>query len=226
MDTAERLRAGLTRLYGEATGRATLERLLALLEAYRPRLPRATDSALTERDALLITYGDQVQAPGEPSLQTLAAFCGRHLAGVVSGVHLLPFYPWSSDDGFSVKDYRAVDPALGAWDDIERLGRLFRLMVDGVINHASAQGEWFQAFLRGDPRYRDYFIVVPGEPDLSQVVRPRALPLLTAALTAAPPTAVGGPPSPTSSTTSPCRRWCCTPCAPATRGRCPTGRPA
>jgi sucrose phosphorylase len=52
-------------------------------------------------------------------------------------------------------------------------------MFDGVINHISAQSEWFQAFLHADPKYRDYFIVVSGEPDLSQVVRPRTLPLLT-----------------------------------------------
>ncbi len=81
----------------------------------------------------------------------------------------------------------AVDPALGSWDDVEQLGRSFRLMFDGVINHASAQGEWFQAFLRDEPPYRDYFLTVAGDPDLSNVVRPRALPLLTEFHTAAGP---------------------------------------
>ena len=98
---------------------------------------------------------------------------------MVNGIHILPFYPWSSDDGFSVKDYRAVDSALGGWEDVERLGRSFRLMFDGVINHASVQGKWFQAFLRDEAPYRDYFLTVAGDPDLSQVVRPRTLPLLT-----------------------------------------------
>jgi glycosidase len=120
-----------------------------------------------------------VQAPGVPPLQVLAGFCREHLAGLVSGIHILPFYPSTSDDGFSVQDYRAVDPALGDWDDVAKLGRDFRLMFDAVINHVSAGSAWFQGFLAGDPRYRDYFIVVPGSPDLSQVVRPRALPLLT-----------------------------------------------
>ncbi len=134
---------------------------------------------------MLITYGDQVQASGRAHLQTLAEFCETHLRGVVSGIHILPFYSWSSDDGFSVKDYRAVDPALGGWSDIERLCKSFRLMFDGVINHASVQGEWFQKFLRDEEPYRDYFVTVEGEPDLSQVVRPRALPLLTEFQTAA-----------------------------------------
>ncbi|WP_345324441.1 alpha-amylase family glycosyl hydrolase [Candidatus Villigracilis proximus] len=55
----------------------------------------------------------------------------------------------------------------------------FRLMFDGVINHISAESDWFKAFLQDDPRYKNYFIVVEDAPDLSQVVRPRALPLLT-----------------------------------------------
>jgi len=176
----------LVDLYGDEIGRATLPPLLALMQRYMPRLGRAPDraSGLSERDSLLITYADQILAPGVPPLQVLAAFCREHLAGLVSGLHILPFYPSTSDDGFAVEAYRAVDPALGDWDDVARLGLDFRLMFDAVINHVSAQSEWFQAFLRGGPRYRDYFIVVSGNPDLSQVVRPRALPLLTTFATA------------------------------------------
>ena len=120
----------------------------------------------------------------KPPLRTLAEFCNQHLTGVVSGIHVLPFFPWTSDDGFAVKNYRQVAPALGDWKDIARLGRRFRLMFDGVINHVSAEHAWFRAFLRDDPRYRRYFIVVADDPDLSQVVRPRALPLLTTFKTA------------------------------------------
>ncbi|MFZ5883392.1 MAG: sugar phosphorylase [Chloroflexota bacterium] len=169
----------LRELYGDELAPAVSERLRELINRYRGRIPKPEKSSLTERDALLITYGDQIWERGKAPLQTLAEFCEMHLRGVVSGIHILPFYPSSSDDGFSVKDYRAVDPALGDWNDIARLGKSFRLMFDGVINHASAQGEWFQKFLRGEEPYRDYFITVKGEPDLSQVVRPRALPLLT-----------------------------------------------
>jgi sucrose phosphorylase len=88
-------------------------------------------------------------------------------------------FPPSSDDGFSVIDYRAVNPAFGSWNDVSDLGRSFRLMFDAVINHVSVHHEWFLAFLKDDPKYQDYFIVVDGNPDLSQVVRPRTLPLLT-----------------------------------------------
>ena len=169
----------LIHIYDADLALQVARRLHELVERYRGRIPAPVDTALSERDSILITYGDQVRQPGQPHLQTLTEFCETHLRGLVSGVHILPFYPWSSDDGFSVKDYRAVDPDLGDWPDVERLGRSFRLMFDGVINHASAQGEWFQAFLRDEAPYRDFFLTVEGDPDLSQVVRPRALPLLT-----------------------------------------------
>ncbi|MBI5823615.1 MAG: sugar phosphorylase [Chloroflexi bacterium] len=168
----------LNLLYGGGLAPEIETRLRNLVETYRGRIP-SLEPSLSERDALLITYGDQVQETGKPHVQTLGDFCKNHLSGIVSGIHILPFYPWSSDDGFSVKDYRAVDSALGDWADIEKIGKSFRLMFDGVINHASAQGEWFQKFLRDEKPYRDYFVTVDGDPDLSKIVRPRALPLLT-----------------------------------------------
>jgi len=169
----------LTGMYGAVLAAQVEPRLKKLVEGYRGRMPTPADSTLSERDAILITYGDQVQLAGKTHLQTLAEFCKAHLGGAVSTIHILPFFPWSSDDGFSVKDYRSIDPALGGWRDVERLGAAFQLMFDGVINHASAQGAWFQAFLRSEAPYRDYFLTVDGNPDLSMVVRPRALPLLT-----------------------------------------------
>ncbi len=188
----ETIRDHLTALYGETIGAAAYAKLSARLrpapaadslfiheslhEASRGHGMRAN---LTERDAILITYGDQLREPARTPLRTLAEFADEHLRGVVSGIHLLPFYPYSSDDGFSVIDYQQVNPALGDWPDVACVGQHFRLMFDGVINHISAQSAWFQAFLRDDANYRSYFIVVEGEPDLSQVVRPRALPLLT-----------------------------------------------
>jgi glucosylglycerate phosphorylase len=168
----------LTALYGDAIGRVTMNRLDGLMRKYRGRIhPRPSN--LTHRDAILITYPDQVREPNAPALATLADFCATHLAGTISGIHILPFFPFTSDDGFSVADYRAVKPEFGAWGDIEQMGSHFRLMFDAVINHISASSAWFQGFLRDDPRYRDYFIVVPDGSDLSRVVRPRTSPLLT-----------------------------------------------
>jgi sucrose phosphorylase len=169
----------LARIYGSHLAARLAPNLQALVDKYRGLITAPAELSLSERDSILITYGDQVGEAGRPYLQTLAEFCEAKCKGVISGIHILPFYPSSSDDGFSVMDYRAVDPALGSWQDIERMGRSFRLMVDCVINHASVQGDWFQAFLREETPYRDYFLTVDGSPDLSHVVRPRTAPLLT-----------------------------------------------
>jgi glycosidase len=171
----------LTFLYGDNISARLFEQTQNILNTYRPRIKPRNDT-LTERDAMLITYGDQVQAPNEKPLRTLKTFCDKYLTDVLSSIHILPFYPWTSDDGFSVVDDRQIDPSLGTWDDVSSMQN-FRLMFDGVINHISSQSEWFQKFLQDDPRYKNYFISIEGEPDLSQVIRPRALPLLTSVKT-------------------------------------------
>jgi len=182
----------LTFLYGAERAPALLERLRGILTRFRQRNPQlhargegfTPQERLTERDVILIIYGDQVTEPGKPPLQTLAEVLENTVKGVITGIHILPFFPYSSDDGFSVTDYTVVNPELGTWTDIERLSRSFHLMFDLVLNHTSAQGRWFQEFLRGNPEFAEYFIVVKEGTDLSQVVRPRALPLLTRVHTA------------------------------------------
>jgi glucosylglycerate phosphorylase len=115
----------------------------------------------------------------KPPLRSLREFCQEHLEGVVSCIHLLPFFPSSSDEGFSVMDYRSVDPALGTWEDIGMFRPRFRLMVDAVFNHVSSRGAWFQGFLADEKDARRMFIVVDEGTDLSMVVRPRSQDLLT-----------------------------------------------
>jgi len=178
-------------LYGAERAPAVLARLREVLAQFRRRTSVHAPSTcpvpqerLSERDVILITYGDQVTEAGKSPLLTLAEVLETTVGGAITGVHILPFFPYSSDDGFSIIDYAFVDPALGTWADIERLGCEFRLMFDAVINHISAQSRWFQEFLQCNPEFADFFIVVEEGMDLSQVVRPRALPLLTRVQTA------------------------------------------
>ncbi len=180
----ERIYQYLAFLYPEQ-GKYIAEKLLEQLEAFireHPALQKTTrqhHDNIDEKDAILITYGDQVQGTDEPPLRALAAFLTSRLSQVISGVHILPFFPYSSDDGFSVTDYRRVDPSLGSWQDIEHIGQEFRLMFDAVINHISRESDWFINFQQGDPLFQDYFMTIDPNADLSQVVRPRPLPLLT-----------------------------------------------
>jgi sucrose phosphorylase len=180
----ERMHDDLAAIYGAELGQATGARLTQLLEAFRVRKPELAHTPpserLSERDAFLITYGDQVRAEGQRPLETLRDVLEQHLAGVVSGVHILPFCPYTSDDGFSVVDYTQIDPNLGTWADVEAIHDAgFRMMYDAVVNHISSKSAWFEGFLRDELPYRDYFISVDPATDLSRVTRPRALPLLT-----------------------------------------------
>ena len=171
-------------LYGEEQAKDLINSLWQRIESFKRSHPElqanlSTHEQLTEEDVILITYGDQFRESHRSPLQSLHVFLQSNLQNVISGVHILPFYPYSSDDGFSVIDYRQVAPELGSWEDIAHLGENFRLMFDLVANHISAKSEWFQNFLVGQEPFNSYFPVLDPDTDLSQVVRPRATPLLT-----------------------------------------------
>ena len=133
----------------------------------------------SQNDSILITYGDTVRDGEMPTLKVLGRFLDTYVKDAVDAVHILPMYPYTSDDGFSVTDYRKIRPDLGGWPDIESLSRRYRLMFDAVINHISRSSEWFQGYLECREPYRDFFITCDPDADYSRVIRPRTLPLLT-----------------------------------------------
>lgn len=178
----KRMRNRLNRLYGPQEVEHLLERMVALIGRYGVGFEGCSSAAeqrWSESSSVLITYGDMIRSGDEPPLQVLKRFADQHLSGVINTIHILPFCPYSSDDGFSVIDYRAVDPALGSWDDVHELGGSFKLMFDLVLNHVSRKSTWFVDYVANIAPYRDFFIEEDPETDLSSVVRPRNLPLLT-----------------------------------------------
>lgn len=174
----------LTEIYEKSSAEQTYSRIVELITDYKKLLGEPADFRLSHEDAILITYGDMVQEEGHPHLKTLNKFLAAHIADSISTVHILPFYPWSSDDGFSVIDYLAIDPPLGDWSNVAEMRQNFRLMFDAVINHISQHSDWFQKFKKGEKPYSGYFKAVDPKTDLSGVFRPRTLPLLTPAETA------------------------------------------
>ena len=168
----------INRLYPPEIAEKAVHSIIDLVFKYKSRI-KSEEYHLSEKDIILITYGDQVNKDHEPSLQTLKEFMDNYLRGVINSIHILPFYPYSSDDGFSVVNYNEVDPHMGSWREIEQMGADYRVMVDGVINHISQFSPWFQAYLSGDSYFQDFFIEVDPSVDLSDVVRPRATPLLS-----------------------------------------------
>ena len=183
----------LTELYGPDRAEscyAELERIMQVYHAYkspalleRERELRESER-FTEQDVILITYGDLIRSEDTKPLEILADFTEGHLKGAINTVHILPFFPYSSDRGFSVIDFEQVDPNLGNWDDILRLKADVKLMFDGVFNHISSKSRWFQEFLDMNPEYQDFFTVFSTREKISAdhlrlIVRPRTSELLS-----------------------------------------------
>lgn len=166
-------------VYGDSFSEKDFSVLQEKMGNARSVINRQRKTNWDEKDVVLITYADQFQKNHEKALPVFTRFYNRWLANSFSHVHLLPFYPWSSDDGFSVIDYHRVAPETGEWGDVAELKQSTNLMFDFVCNHMSAKSEWFQRYLNQEPGFEDFFIAVDPETDLSAVTRPRALPLLT-----------------------------------------------
>jgi len=131
-----------------------------------------------ESEVILITYGDSIKTEEQDPLVTLHDFLNKHCQDTLSSVHILPFFPYSSDDGFAVIDFSVVNESLGDWEDITAIARDYRLMADLVINHCSSRSRWFENFKQGKDPGKDYFVTASPDENLDGIVRPRTSPLL------------------------------------------------
>ena len=179
MEEIDAIKNILKRIYGEEIGGAAFNKILKLIERFPFKQKEKGKNYFSYEDVVLITYGDSINKEEEVPLSTLYNFADQYLKGIFSTIHILPFFPFSSDDGFSVIDFYSVNPELGSWDDIKKLGTNFKLMFDLVLNHISSKSIWFNKYLDDEKGYQKFCIEVDPSTDLSDVVRPRSLPLLT-----------------------------------------------
>ena len=184
--TLKYIKSILTVIYSRETANRIFRELKNMIDVHgrsdiiRKKREKYNDRVLlNEKDAVIITYPDTIYKEGEKPLVTLLHFLKKHVRDAVTGVHLLPFFPSSSDGGYAVINYKEVDPRFGTWRDIQQIANNYRLMVDLVMNHVSSKSRWFQGFLRGDKRYRDYFIWSDSEIEMPKVFRPRETPLFS-----------------------------------------------
>ncbi len=188
-ETQSKCKSHFRKIYGEDLAGRCMDRLQNLLDKYglEQQPPQPIEDLWTHRDHILITYADMISCSIDDKRTHLGKqhqFLRENLKDHISTVHILPFFPSSSDDGFSVMDYRRVDEEFGTWDDIVSMAGDFRLMGDLVINHVSRHSSWFQHYLRGKEPYDKFFIEVEPGTDLSDVTRPRSSPLVTPVQTA------------------------------------------
>jgi sucrose phosphorylase len=165
-------------LYPAANTQQLADDIIAVFDGFERQNPLPLHQLWSEQDCLLITYGDSIIDEHSAPLDTLQQFLTQHLQNSVSAVHILPFCPFSSDDGFSVIDYTQVNPQLGTWSQISDIASRYRLMADIVINHVSSESQWFQNYRNGTDPGATYIMEANAGDDLSAVVRPRASALL------------------------------------------------
>lgn len=149
------------------------------IKGYKNKNIRPRKGQWDQDDVFLITYGDQFYEDGETKLTTFNKMYQQFFSDTFPIVHFLPFFPYSSDDGFSVIDYEQVNPEIGDWADVQVMNRNARLMFDFVCNHMSAKSNWFQGYLNNRTSYKEFFIESDPSIDLSMVTRPRTSPLLS-----------------------------------------------
>jgi len=169
----------LSKLFPQDISTQTWEQLQPKIADWKHQYQHNNKPLFSENDVILITYADSLLQDEVPPLQVLHDFAQHWLKDSISAIHFLPFFPFSSDDGFSVIDYYAIRDDLGTWQDVQNIGHDFDLMFDAVFNHMSAESDWFTSFLQGDSDFKSMFVTASPDDDLSGVTRPRTSPLLT-----------------------------------------------
>ncbi|MBC6137571.1 sugar phosphorylase [Listeria innocua] len=166
----------LRKIYQAAYQPAYLEKMLACAENYSNNTRGPIDT-ISEKNVYLIAYGDSIFEKNKHPLQTLNEFLQEYTQDVITDVHLLPIFPSTSDDGFSVTDYKQIDEQLGDWDDVQKMSENFRVMLDFVANHMSKSSDWFKRFSDNEAPYNQFFIEKDSQFDYKNVTRPRTSPL-------------------------------------------------
>ena len=179
MKAENRLRSLIVALYPNADADEIMYKINVIASTYNLRESCPLKMNYSEEEVILITYADIIKKDEEVPLQSLEKFLLSYVGKSISVLHVLPFFPYSSDDGFSVKYYYNVSGDLGTWDDLESLSRNYKLMYDAVINHTSSKGKIFEEFLQGKKEYNNFFIQKDCDFDYSNVVRPRTSPLFS-----------------------------------------------
>jgi len=171
---SERITNHLHAVYPSNDNATLTERLIKLMRLDEfCYTPMQQTNCWDEHDVAVITYGNSITFENEPPLKTLFHFLQQYLFDSINTVHILPFFPYCADDGFSIINYKQVNPDVGSWDDIDVISRDFRLMSDLVINHCSKDNSWFQQFINDESPGNEYFIKTSPDTDVSAVVRPR-----------------------------------------------------
>ena len=164
----------LSLIYKKHNSRELNKLCAEIKKIFPPNSKKKKNILWDEKDCFLITYADSIKKSQENNFSTLRLFLNKYCKDF-SYIHVLPFYPYSSDDGFAVIDYEKIQSDHGNWKDFCKLSKNFKIMSDLVINHCSSKNQLFQNFLNKlDPGSEFFISSTKNFNNFSKVVRPRS----------------------------------------------------
>jgi len=172
----KKVRSKLNSIYKKILSKRNIDncenKIIKIIKDFNKKNPKR-EKKISEKTSLIICYGDNVYLNKKKSINVFDTFFKKKLEKYFNTIHFLPFYPSSSDSGFSVKDHYKIDNKIGNWSDIKKISKSNDIMADMVINHSSARGLWFKNFLKNKTPGKDYFLTIDSKFDTSKVIRPR-----------------------------------------------------
>ncbi len=174
-DFSEKVKKYLSQIYSDNLNTKQINNLfLNIKSIFNKEIKTDEKDLWSENDFLLITYADSVFKPNQKNLITLSQFLKKYCKEF-NFIHILPFFPFSSDDGFAVIDYKKIKTEHGKWKDLKKITNSFKIMTDLVINHCSSKNKLFKNFLENKDPGRDFFIKSEKKfPKSQKIVRPRS----------------------------------------------------
>ena len=174
-DFSEKVKQYLFQIYSNDLSKKQINNLfLNIKSIFTQPMKRSKNKLWSEKDFLLITYADSIKKNNQKNFTTLNSFLKKYCKEF-SYIHILPFFPFSSDDGFAVEDYKKIKIEHGSWKDLKKITKTFDIMVDLVINHCSSNNKLFKNFLEDKNPGKDFFINSEKKfPKSNKIVRPRS----------------------------------------------------
>lgn len=169
----------LNQIYPDHDNKKLTEKIVEIFfKESEPVAPNPNITKWDQSDIILISYANSIVKKGEVPLQSLLYFLNTYVNGYINSVHILPYFPYSSDDGFAVIDFKKINDTFGSWHDIDTIAKKYKLMTDLVINHVSSRSQWFDQFKNNKNPGKDYFFSVSKDTNIQDVIRPRTSNLL------------------------------------------------
>jgi sucrose phosphorylase len=175
-DLKIKIKSHLDQIYKGQKNIVLAEKIITVFfKKQKPIIPDYQITKWNEEDVILITYANTFINEKKQSLKNLIIFLNRYIKKTFNSIHILPYFPYSSDDGFAVINFNEVNQSFGTWDDIKKIANKYKLMTDVVLNHCSSRSHWFEQYKNNKKPGVNFFIEADNKLNTQKIIRPRTM---------------------------------------------------